>query len=104
MPEAARLAALGWSRSRERLAWVRARTPARQLVTIEDVADFAVFRVGDSAAGLTGSAEYIVAGDRIVGWRPGEKVPSAPRSKRGREVDLAAHLAPAVFSNGHWSF
>jgi enoyl-[acyl-carrier-protein] reductase (NADH) len=48
-------------------ARTRSRTPEHQLVTIEDIGNFAAFLVSDGAAALTGNVEYIDSGYHILG-------------------------------------
>jgi len=60
-------AASGIARFDELLERTRARLPAHQLVSIEDVGAFAAFLVGDSARSLTGNIEYIDAGYHVIG-------------------------------------
>lgn len=60
-------AASGIDRFDELLERTRSRTPAHQLVGIEDVGNVASFLVSDAAAALTGNIEYIDAGYHVVG-------------------------------------
>ncbi|MFZ5736642.1 enoyl-[acyl-carrier-protein] reductase [NADH] [Rhodopseudomonas thermotolerans] len=60
-------AASGIARFDELLERTRARLPAHQLVSIEDVGAVAAFLVGDAARSLTGNIEYIDAGYHVIG-------------------------------------
>ncbi|MBB1091595.1 enoyl-ACP reductase FabI [Rhodopseudomonas pseudopalustris] len=60
-------AASGIARFDELLERTRARAPAHNLVSIEDVGNVATFLVGDGASALTGNIEYIDAGYHVVG-------------------------------------
>jgi enoyl-[acyl-carrier protein] reductase I len=60
-------AASGIDRFDELLERTRSRTPEHQLVTIEDIGNFAAFLVSDGAAALTGNVEYIDSGYHILG-------------------------------------
>jgi enoyl-[acyl-carrier protein] reductase I len=60
-------AASGIDRFDELLERSRLRTPEHQLVSIEDVGNFAAFLVGDGAKALTGNVEYIDGGYHILG-------------------------------------
>ncbi|RJF68707.1 enoyl-ACP reductase FabI [Rhodopseudomonas palustris] len=60
-------AASGIGRFDELMERTRARAPAHQLVSIEDVGHVAAFLVGDAARALTGNIEYIDAGYHVVG-------------------------------------
>jgi enoyl-[acyl-carrier protein] reductase I len=60
-------AASGIDRFDELLERSRLRTPEHQLVSIEDVGNFAAFLVGDRAKALTGNVEYIDGGYHILG-------------------------------------
>jgi enoyl-[acyl-carrier protein] reductase I len=59
-------AASGIDRFDELLERARARTPERQLVSIEDIGNVATFLVSDAAAVLTGNIEYIDGGYHIL--------------------------------------
>ncbi|WP_420130935.1 enoyl-ACP reductase FabI [Rhodopseudomonas sp.] len=60
-------AASGIGHFDELMERTRARAPAHQLVSIEDVGHVAAFLVGDAARALTGNIEYIDAGYHVVG-------------------------------------
>jgi len=60
-------AASGIAHFDELMERARARTPAHNLVSIEDVGAFAAFLVSDAARALTGNIEYIDAGYHVVG-------------------------------------
>lgn len=59
-------AASGIQRFDELMDEVAARTPAHQLVAIEDVGAYAAFLVSDAAKGCTGSVPYIDSGFHIM--------------------------------------
>ncbi|MBI5130822.1 MAG: enoyl-ACP reductase FabI [Rhodopseudomonas palustris] len=60
-------AASGIGHFDELMERTRARAPAHNLVSIEDVGNVAAFLVGDGASALTGNIEYIDAGYHVVG-------------------------------------
>jgi enoyl-[acyl-carrier protein] reductase I len=60
-------AASGIARFDELLERTRARLPAQQLVSIEDVGAVAAFLASDAARALTGNIEYIDAGYHVIG-------------------------------------
>lgn len=60
-------AASGIGHFDELMERTRARAPAHNLVSIEDVGNVAAFLVSDGASALTGNIEYIDAGYHVVG-------------------------------------